>query len=81
MNVFLLYVVVTRFNVITTYCIKCVEEQNGFYTVLCTVNFKINIMSFGNEIGKEIGKQLFNKLLIPFAIVFAIGFALGAWLL
>ena len=56
------------------------KQSNGFYTVLCTVNLKINIMSFGNEIAREIGKQLFNKLLIPFAIVFAIGFALGAWL-
>jgi len=72
----------------TTYCIKCAEERNDLYMVLCTVNLKINIMMEG--IGGEIAKQLFNKLLIPFAIVFvaivfvaivfAIGFALGAWL-
>jgi len=52
--------------------------ENGVYTLLCTVNLKLNIMMEG--IGGEIAKQLFNKLLIPFAIVFAIGFALGAWL-
>lgn len=64
-----------------TYCIKCVEERNGFYMVLCTVNLKLNIMSFGNEIANEVGKKILLPILIVFVVSFLIGFALGAWLL